>query len=73
MSGSGLSSANRLNLGERIGHLLHRPHAMHLHRSLGDADTVSNLFAQAAASHLNRGLAFPLAKRGEARPEVRQN
>jgi hypothetical protein len=42
------------------------------HGGFGDADIVSNLFAQAAASHLNHGLAFPLVKRGEALPEVRQ-
>jgi hypothetical protein len=59
ISGSGLSlSANRPNSGKRIGHLLHRPHAMHLHRGFGDADIVSNLFPQAAASHLNHGPAF---------------
>ena len=34
-------------------HLLHRPAAMHLHRGFGDAAIVGNLFAQAAARHLN--------------------
>ena len=32
---------------------LHRPAAMHLHRGFGDAAIVGNLFAQAAARHLN--------------------
>src|SRR3954470_9179333 len=40
-------------------HLLHRPAAMHLHRGFGDADIVGNLFAQAAARHLNYDLALP--------------
>ena len=47
-------------LGKRTGlHLLHRPAAMHLHRGFGDADIVGNLFAQAAARHLNYDLALP--------------
>src|SRR4051794_11634564 len=46
-------------------HLLHRPAAMHLHRGFGDADIVSNLFAQPAACHLNYDLALPGAQGGE--------
>src|SRR5262245_57023953 len=38
---------------------------MHLHRGLGDADLVGNLFAQTAARHLNHNLALPWAERGE--------
>jgi hypothetical protein len=61
-------------LGKRTGlRLLHRPAAMHLHRGFGDADIVGNLFAQAAARHLNYDLALPGAERGEALPEVRQS
>ena len=40
-------------------HLPHRPAAVHLHRGFGDADIVGNLFAQAAARHLNYDLALP--------------
>src|SRR5262245_60623776 len=50
-------------------HLLHRPAAMHLHRRFGDADIVGNLFAQAAARHLNYDLALPGAQGGEALPK----
>src|SRR5215472_12574648 len=61
-------------LGKRTGfHLLHRPAAMYLHGSFGNADVVGNLFAQAAARHLNDDLALPRAQRGEALPEVRQS
>src|SRR5262245_6166681 len=43
-------------------HLLHRPASMHFHRSFGDTDIVSDLFAQAAARHLNHDLALPRAQ-----------
>src|SRR5215831_15276622 len=46
---------------------------MYLHRGFGDADIVGDLFAQAAARHLNYDLALPRAERGKALPEVRQS
>ena len=43
-------------------HLVHRPAAVDLHRSFGDADIAGNLFAEATARDLNHDLALPWAK-----------
>src|SRR5262249_51990846 len=45
---------------------------MHLHRGLGDAAIVRNLFAQAATSNLNHDLALPGAQSSESFPEGNQ-
>ena len=47
-------------LGERSDvHLSHRPATVDFHRSFGDADIASNLFAKATARYLNHDLALP--------------
>jgi hypothetical protein len=42
-------------------HLFHRPAAVDLHRTFGDADIARNLFVKATASDLNHDLALPRA------------
>src|SRR5262245_51515377 len=60
-------------LRKRTGpHLLHGPAAMHLHRGFGDADIVSNLFAQTATRDLNHDFALPGAERPEPLPQGSQ-
>src|SRR5208282_4017307 len=53
-------------------HLSHQVGAMHLHRGLGDADIVGNLFVEATACDLDHDLALAGAERAETLPEGAQ-